>query len=191
MKTLKATTSGVLLAAALLALTGCVSTFKEIKPLAGGPPPNQRPSVLMIGELEISDARIAEPEQKILVNAFQLGVQKWCAEHKAIGIHKDSCPTNLPPNSILLKGNLTEIEKGSAAARFWVGMGAGQQRAQGEFAIDSADGTRLTSFTARKSYLGGLGIGGGDMIKMEDLVDQLGQLVAETTDKWLRGEKIN
>jgi hypothetical protein len=29
------------------------------------------------------------------------------------------------------------------------------------------------------------------MMKIEDLVDQLGQLVAETTDKWLRGEKID
>jgi len=29
------------------------------------------------------------------------------------------------------------------------------------------------------------------MMKVEDLVDQLGQLVAETTDKWLRGAKLD
>lgn len=191
MKTFEATTARILLTAALFGLTGCVSTFKEIKPLSGGPPPKERPSALVVGEFRVSDVRIAEPEQKVLANAFQLGVEKWCAEHKAIAIHNGTCGTNLPPNSIVLNGNITEIEKGSAAARFWVGMGAGQQRAQGEFAVDGVDGTRLTSFTARKSYLGGLGIGGGDMMKMEDLVDQLGQLVAETTDKWLRGEKIN
>jgi hypothetical protein len=191
MKTLKATAPGVLLAAALIVLTGCVSTFKEIKPLASGPPPKERPSVLMVGELQISDSRIAESEQKALGNAFQLGVEKWCTEHKAIAIRNGTGGGNLPANSIVLNGKITEIEKGSAAARFWVGMGAGQQRAQGEFVVHDADGTRLTSFTARKSYLGGLGIGGGDMMKMEDLLDQLGQLVAETTDKWLRGEKID
>jgi hypothetical protein len=149
MKSLKAITPCVLLAAALLVLTGCVSTFKEIKPLAGGPPPKERPPALIVGEFRVSDARIAEPEQKLLVNAFQLGVEKWCAEHKLIAIHNGACGTNLSPNAIVLNGNITEIEKGSAAARFWVGMGAGQQRAQGEFGVHSADGTRLTSFTAR------------------------------------------
>jgi len=57
--------------------------------------------------------------------------------------------------------------------------------------IHALDGSRLTSFTARKSYLGALGIGGGDVMKVEDLVDQLGQLVAETTDKWLRSAKLD
>ena len=41
-----------------------------------------------------------------------------------------------------------------------------------------------------KLYLGGQGIGGWDMMKIEDLVDQLGQLAAETTDKWVRGEIV-
>jgi len=71
-----------------------------------------------------------------------------------------------------------------------VGMDAGKKRVLGEFAVHAADGTKLTAFTARKSYLGGQGIGGWDMMKIEDLVDQLGQLAAETTDKWVRGEIV-
>jgi len=46
MKTLEATTPRVLLAAGLLVLTGCVSTFKEIKPLAGGGRIQPRPSLI-------------------------------------------------------------------------------------------------------------------------------------------------
>ncbi len=179
-----------LLLAATAALTGCVSTFKEVKPLTGGPPPKERPSILALGELRISDARIAEPEQKLLVGAFQLGVEKWCVEHKTFEVRTDLRGTNVPANAIVLNGNVTEVEKGSASARFWVGMGAGQARVQGDFAIHAADGAKLQGFTARKSYLGGSGIGGWDMMKMEELVGQLGQLVAESTDKWLRGVKL-
>jgi hypothetical protein len=170
--------------------TGCVSTFKEVKPLTGGPPPKERPAALALGELKITDARLSEAERGVMVHAFQLGVEKWNAEHKSLDVLRVFPATNVPPTAIVLTGTITEVEKGSAAARFWVGMGAGQERAQGEFTLCATNGTPLTAFVARKSYLGGSGIGGWDMMKLEDLIDQLGQLVAETTDKWLRGEKI-
>ncbi len=170
--------------------SGCVSTFKEVKPLSGGPPPKDRPSTLALGQLKITDARLTDPEQKVMAHAFQLGVEKWCAEHKAFDVVKDIPMTNVPAAALVVSGTITEVEKGSAAARFWVGMGAGQERAQGEFSLQSPDGTKLMAFVARKSYLGGSGIGGWDMMKLEDLLDQLGQLVAETTDKWLRGAKL-
>ncbi len=173
-----------------LASTGCVSTFKEVNPTATGQPPKEKPSILMVGEIKATDARLTETEQKVMIQSFGLGVQKWCAEHKSFEVRRDVPLTNAPANAIVLSGNITEVEKGSAAARFWVGMGAGQERVKGEFRIDSNDGQKLTSFAARKSYLGGQGIGGFDMLKIADLVDQLGQLVAETTDKWVRGEKI-
>jgi hypothetical protein len=179
-----------LAAMTVVMLTGCVSTFKEVDSLGGGPPPKEQPTVLALGDIKITDARCSEPEQKVMLHAFQLGVEKWCAEHKALVLRRDVSATNAPPGTIVLNGTITEINKGSAAARFWVGMGAGQQRARGEFAIHALDGAKLTSFAARKSYLGGSGIGGFDMMKLDDLVDQLGQLVTETTDKWLRGQKF-
>lgn len=174
----------------VLLSVGCVGTFKEAKLQGGGPPPKERPSALAVGDIKVTDARISEPEQKMLIHAFELGLEKWCAEHKAFEFRKDVSTTNGPSSAIVLNGAITEVEKGSTAARFWVGMGAGQQRVQGTFAVNAVDGTKLTAFSARKSYLGGQGIGGWDMMKLEDLMDKLGQLVAETTDKWLRGEKI-
>ncbi len=173
-----------------LLASGCVSTFKEVKPLAGGPPPAKRPSALALGELKITERRLSQPEQQVMAHAFELGVEKWCAEHKALQVLKQTAATNLPPSAIVLEGTITEIEKGSAVARVVVGMGAGQQRVVGEFRVRSPDGTNLTAFMARKAYLGGSAIGGWNMLKLQDLVDQLGQLVAETTDKWLRGGKI-
>lgn len=184
-------TSITLAAGIGLLATGCVSTFKEVKPLGGGAPPATKPSALALGELKITDARLSRPEQQAMASAFELGFEKWCGEHRGFEVLKHTAATNLPPGAIMVEGTITEIEKGSAAARFWVGMGAGQQRATGEFVVRGPDGAKLAAFTARKSYLGGQGIGGWDVLKLQDLVDQLGQLVAETTDKWVRGAKIN
>ena len=174
---------------ATMMLVGCVGTFKEVHSLGGGPPPKERPSALVVADITIADTRLSEPEQKVMQHAFRLGVEKWCAEHKVANVLAD-LPAGASQDTLVLKGVVTEVEKGSAAARFWVGMGAGQQRAVGEFTVHAADGTRLTAFKVRRSYLGGNGIGGWDMMKLEDLVDQLGQLAAETLDKWLRGQKI-
>jgi hypothetical protein len=180
------------LAVLLLASAGCVSTFKEVKPLANGPPPAVRPSTLALGEIKVTDARLSDSEKSTMAHAFQLGVEKWCAAHTAFTFVAWSSATNTaPPESVVLTGTIHEVEKGSAAARFWVGMGAGQSRVQGEFALDSPEGKTLTRLTARKSYLGGTGIGGSDMLPVDGLVSQLGELVAESTDKWLRGEKLD
>ncbi len=173
-----------------LLVTGCVSTFKDVQPLSSGPPPTMKPRALALGELKITDARLSQPERDVMAHAFELGIEKWYAEHKTLEVLRNVSSTNLPPGAILLRGTITEVEKGSAAARFWVGMGAGKQRALGEFTLQTSEGTNLLAFSARKSYLGGTGIGGFDMLKLEELLDQLGQLVAETIDKWLRDGKI-
>ncbi len=87
-------------------------------------------------------------------------------------------------------GTITEIDKGSAAMRLLVGMGAGQAKAKGEFEIHAPDGTKLTHFTARRSDLGGLGIGGAGSIDVDELVARLSETVAETTQRWARGENV-
>jgi hypothetical protein len=174
-----------------LVAAGCVSTFKEVKPLANAPPPPVRPGTLALREVKVTDARLSDSEKSTMAHTFQLGVERWCAAHKAFTFACLTSATNAgPPQSVVLTGTIHEVEKGSAAVRFWVGMGAGQSRVQGEFTLDSPDGKPLTRFTARKSYLGGTGIGGTDMLPVDGLVGQLGELVAESTDKWLKGEKI-
>jgi hypothetical protein len=183
-------TAIVLVVGTALLASGCVSTFKEVKPLGGGPPPVIKPCAVALGNLKITDVRLSQTERQVMAKAFGDGFEKWFGEPPRLELLKDVVATNLPPGAILLEGTITEIEKGSAAARFWVGMGAGQQRAAGEFVVRSPEGNTLTAFTARKSYLGGQGIGGWDMLKLEDLVSQLGQLVAETMDKWLRNGEI-
>jgi hypothetical protein len=69
-------------------------------------------------------------------------------------------------------------------------MGAGQSRIVGEFRFSDESGKNLGGFTARRSYLGGAGAGGGDVISIEELFVRLGEEVAESTQKWVKGENI-
>src|SRR4030095_9519529 len=146
-------------ASAASLLAGCVSTFNGVKPLSSGPPPKQRPEALVLGDIKMTDARWSEREQKVMLHAFQFGVEKWCAAHNSFELCKGSPRSNPRSEALVLNGAITEIQQGSSAARFWVGFGVGQQRARGEFVLNSADGTKLTAFRVRKSYLGGQGIG--------------------------------
>ena len=180
----------VLLSVIVALVTGCVGTFKEVKPLGSGLPPKDKPAILVLGRIGIKEARLSRPEREVMFLAFEQGVAKWCDKNKSLDFRRQYFSTNLPTNSILLTGVISEIEEGSPDARTWVGMGAGQQRVVGKFAINASDGTKLAAFSARKSYLGGTGIGGPDMIDIGILVERLGQLVAETTDKWVQGKKL-
>jgi hypothetical protein len=104
--------------------------------------------------------------------------------------------TETPPDipaaaSVSLTGTITEVEKGSAALRWVVGMGAGQAKVKGVFEIKDAAGATLVRFEARESYLGGAGMGGAGFVDMEDLMKRLGSTVGKTARRWSRGEPIN
>jgi len=167
---------------------GCVSTFHEVKPLTAARPPAERPAALVLGHVEFADARLTATEKELYQLKFRQGVEAWFAKTNVF----DSIitGTNVPLRSVVLTGTISEVEKGSAAARFWVGMGAGQARVQGEFELKDPAEQIVARFTARRSYLGGSGIGGGDMLGMDELTFRLGQTVAETVYKWSQGKKL-
>jgi hypothetical protein len=167
---------------------GCAGTFHEVRTLSPGRPPVEQPTVLVLGEIRVTDARLSAPEKEIYKFKFEEGMQAWFSKTNIFESVISS--TNLPPHSIVLSGTIIEVEEGSAAARFLVGMGAGQARVQGEFEIKDVTGQSLTRFSARRSYLGGVGIGGAGMLDMNELTLRLGETVAETVSKWLHGQKL-
>jgi len=166
---------------------GCAGTFYEVRTLSPGRPPTEQPTVLVLGEVRVTDARLSSPEKETYEFKFQQGIQAWFSKTNIFESVISS--TNPPPHSIILSGTITEVEEGSATERFWVGMGAGQARIQGQFEIKDAAGQRLTRFSARRSYLGGVGIGGAGMLDMNELTIRLGETVAETISDWLQGQK--
>lgn len=173
-----------LLLVALLS-AACAGTFGQVTPQTMGTPPAQPPKTLVVGAVGVSDAAWEQYRSH-----FKKGVADWVAKNGGVPSVVTGAAATPDADNLVLTGTLTEINKGSAAARFFVGMGAGQAKAKGDFELRRPDGTLLARFTVRRSYLGGVGIGGAGLLDMDELVGRLGEAVAETTVKWLRGEKV-
>ncbi len=175
-----------------LGLTGCAGTFREVRPQALSAPPTQKPATLVLGEIKISDSRVAKMEAESFAHALRRGVNDWSLTNKVFQTIEVASPGTQPgPGSLVLTGTVTEVEKGSQAMRFIVGMGAGQARLVGDFTVSDETGRALATFKARRSYLGGVGIGGLDMLSTEEMFLRLGEVVAETINKWLQGKKVD
>jgi hypothetical protein len=52
------------------------------------------------------------------------------------------------------------------------------------FEVADQDGKVLTKFQSRKAYSGGAGIGGFDLVDMQDLARKLGEDTAESIVRW-------
>jgi hypothetical protein len=64
--------------------------------------------------------------------------------------------------------------------------------AGGDFSLSDDIGKTSAAFNARRRYLGGHRIGGiPDMLSTEELFQRLVTLIAETTNKWLEGKKVD
>ena len=94
-------------------------------------------------------------------------------------------PNPVPQSAILVTGRINSIDEGSAAARFLIGFGAGRAKARGTFAIHDAGNKSLAKFQTWESYSGGAGIGGMDMVQMEEILERLGRETAKTVVRWL------
>ena len=95
-----------------------------------------------------------------------------------------------PPAAVVISGKLTEIDKGSTAARWIIGFGAGRAIARATFEIKDAGGVTLARFESRKAYSGGAGLGGANLLDMDDLVRKLGEETANSLIRWSNGEPL-
>ena len=114
---------------------------------------------------------------------FDKGVRDWIARNRSdwafLSLDDRLPAVPLPPGSVILTGTITSLSYGIPAVRFFVGMGAGQEKVSGDFVVYAADGRLLAKFHSRESYLGGFGIGGLDFIDMDTLVRRFAETTAE------------
>lgn len=163
---------------------GC--TFGGVTPISVAPSPTTRPTTLIIGEFQASNAAWSSAPLHFRGRAYD-----WLAKNPSFDKVLTEPPAEPSADSITLTGTITELDEGSAALRFLVGMGAGQAQAKGEFRILGPDGAELVRFQARRSYLGGAGIGGAGLVDMDELVRRLAEAVAQMTVNWSRGEPLD
>jgi hypothetical protein len=122
---------------------------------------------------------------------FRRGFTRRLEETKAFATVVDAAPTASLPAALVVSGRITEIDKGSRAARLLIGFGAGRQRVQGSFEITDAQGKSLAKFDAAKAYSGGAGIGGGDFLDMDELMEKFGTETADAVVRWTKGGKLD
>lgn len=160
-------------------------TFEAVRPELTIAPP-QRYTTFVVGDIQVADKT-----WEALVPHFKKGVVENLAEAKAFEMVTETPSSAATASAITLSGTITEVDKGSAALRLFVGMGAGQAKVKGVFEIKDLSGKTLVKFEGRRSYLGGAGIGGAGLLDMDDLMNRLGKTVAETALRWSRGESID
>ncbi len=167
------------LAGLLFGFSGC--TASHIQARKAEKPPTT-PQVLAIEPLRFPD-RLWEP----LGGHFERGLTERLAEERAFAEILSPAPQVLGPSAVLLRGTITEVDKGNAALRWLVGFGAGKQKLAGNFLLLDPAGKTLAEFDAEESYMGGAGIGGISFLDMEDLMQKFGRHVADRVIRWSRG----
>lgn len=161
---------------------GC--TMKSVSPGTLEAPP-QKYTVVAVGAITVTD-KLWEP----LVPHFRRGFVTRLGQLGAFEAVLDPAPWPLPAGTVLVSGQIVEVQKGSQVKRMFVGMGAGKARVSGTFEARDNGNRALGTFSANESYLGGIGIGGAGLMDMEDLMQSFGKSVAERLVQWARGGKM-
>ena len=148
-------------------------------------PPEQEVDTVIIGDITTDNEL-----WQLYIPYLRLGLISKLKESEAFSEVLDTEPQILPPNAVQVSGKLTEVDKGSKAARWIIGFGAGRAKARGEFQITDSAGLTLAKFQSWKAYSGGAGIGGADFLDMDDLIEELGGETAGSVIRWSRGEPL-
>ena len=183
MKALRRLSAATLLLTGAIALSGCTGT--TVKPSLTHQDARKTYSTVAVGRIAASDE---------LWHNYTVEIQRELAAEliasKAFSQVLDSMPTAPPADALTVSGRITEVEKGSAAARWIVGFGAGRAHMTAEFELKDASGNQLGTYSVRKTYAGGAGIGGAGFLDMDDLASKLGKAAADSLAEWAKTGKF-
>jgi hypothetical protein len=129
-----------------------------------------------------------QPEYAYVIQFFHEGFVRRLDELKAFDSVGDNTSNPPGPGTLVVTATLIEVDKGDVALRFFVGMGAGRERAGAHLVVKSADGNTIGTFDVHKAYSGGAGIGGASLIDIEDLTKQVGEQAAQSLVDWSQGK---
>ncbi len=169
---------------AIVVLLGACTTT-TITPELVQPAPEQKIDTVVVAELTSENDIL-----NLYIPHLRQGLVARLREAEDFREVIDGSASPAPPAAIVISGKLTEIDKGSTAARWIIGFGAGRAIARATFEIKDAGGATLARFESRKAYSGGAGIGGANFLDMEDLVQKLGEETANSLIRWSNGEPL-
>ncbi len=166
-----------------VATSGC--TTQTVEPVTVPAIEGERYTAIAIGTIDA-----AKPEMAHLVPFFRAALIEQLRKEVGVETVLDPAPAQTAAGQALLSGQLTELDLGSAAARFIIGFGAGAQRLKGRFTLTSPMGRPLAEFASHETYSGGAGIGGLSVIGLEEFAQIYGTSTGVAVGRWLRGEKL-
>jgi hypothetical protein len=137
-------------------------------------------TVVLVGEITAND----ELWRTYSIEARRQFISELGAS-QAFGRISDSGPP-VGDNVVVVTGRITEVDKGSTAARMIVGFGAGRAHITADFELKDSSGASLGTFSVRKTYAGGVGIGGAGLLDMDDLAQKLGNDAADSLADWAK-----
>ncbi len=169
---------------AIVVLLGACTTT-TITPELVQPAPEQKIDTVVVAEFTSEDELL-----ELYIPHLRQGLVARLREAEDLREVIVGSASAAPPAAIVISGKLTEIDKGSTAARWIIGFGAGRAIARATFEIKDAGGVTLARFESRKAYSGGAGIGGANLLDMDDLVRKLGEETANSLIRWSNGEPL-
>lgn len=177
-----------MVAAVLLSATAC--TTVTVTPQSVGTPPAptslQNYRSVAVGAVDANNPQFAE-----WAPFFRQGLVRRLDELKAFDSVSDNPPTAPGAGTLVVTATLTNVDRGDAALRLFVGMGAGRERGAAMLTVKKDDGTVLASFEVSKAYSGGVGIGGASFLDINDLMTQVGEQAAQSLVDWSQGKPIS
>jgi len=142
------------------------------------------------GAVDLTSVKVDAVEFGYLGPFFQKAFIRRLDELKAFSNVSDGPVDPNATKTIFVTVKLTNVDKGSAALRMLVGMGAGREHVTAEVKLTDASGKSIGEFKVRKAYSGGYGIGGFGFLDIEDLTQQVGEQCAQSLVDWSQGKVI-
>jgi len=158
----------------LLFVSGCRSGSQPVKPTTQAAPVT---GTVYVREFNQTGTKVASFEAP--TTGFGLEVAQKIADHlREGGVQAEVIARNAPvPSGTVVDGDVTLIDGGSRAARYWAGFGAGATRFAVVGKVVDASGKTIGEFADERRS--GFGLFGGDSESlMHKCVDSVGADVA-------------
>jgi hypothetical protein len=170
-----------ILLAALMA-TGCTTVTVT--------PESAQAPTQTYGAVDLTSVKVSDSEFAYLGPFFQKAFIRRLGELNGFSNVSDgpADPNATKTKMIYVDATLTKVDKGDAALRWLVGMGAGREHVTAQVHLTDASGKAIGEFKVRKAYSGGAGIGGAGFLDIEDLTQQVGEQCAQTLVDWSQGK---
>ena len=136
----------------------------------------------------VGDVTPRHPEWKRLVRFYKEGLAQRLRESEAFDRVLYPAPVTLPPDAIVVEGEIDTVDEGSELLRLLIGTDLSRAVVQGQFRVVDAADTVVAEF--RQERVSNDANDREDQIYIEDLIGAFGRDTAAVVIRWSRGQDL-